>query len=1783
MSQRLKGILLKPGQRFNRLVVRVFELHDEPDGTLSLRSSSHKLVGGQKEKSIVLDSVLSVSRLESADDAEGLVRKSGALKQLKDAYNQEVPGSKKKFRIKLAPPKKERGSPASPKSRDITIMAGNDAALLELHSRICSRVSDTQGPGGPQLGVSAVSERGRSFGGYGEVTENSDVEGEGRSRAASRFPEDHMDLDGGAGGGEEDGMDEELRMAASQEGAAAGSGSPGGAAAAAAAGGAAAISVAAASAGGAGGAEGPPPEIKGRLSVKVVRAEGVRAADTGWLQSGKSDPYVKVFFPTSLGNLSMKKSEVCNKSLDPVWNFECEEHIAWGEGERPPTDLLLEVWDWDLVSAHDFLGQVRVPLHDVIVSRKRHPGETLGFEGKSFSLQGREGPQDEKEKPTGRIVLDVLWDPHSPELVTPHDNPVPEEAEVQAIEMGVAAPIGRRHAPTPQLPQDMAEEGGEYPKQGDLIVNVISASDLRAADAAGFFTKANSDPFVKVTVPVGVENAYDWETPYLPKTLNPNWQESVPGKNHKSFRLRLNEKGLKMRFEVFDYDALSAPDFLGMAEVAIPEDKEGQVQTLTLPLQPKEGEQPEKETEKVTGSLLVEVEWKEARTAKSRSGTRASQDAAESMRTQLERVAAAAKIENMKNADGTHGVLIVRLSGPLSLRVCVRPPNQMYVPSFSLIRARQLVAKDFNLFGPGSSDPYGAVRLRTGPGKTDITELHTGYERRTLNPDWAAAAARKASSGKGEEGDEDNVLRFRVDYRKPKNPRKGAKGGALSPTSDSGEINKPDTILVELWDYDFGKDKGDFLGETELEVPWDRPAEPVEKTSMLGPNSAKDKQRKEHVTGNVTVEIEWHPDTGGGGGGESDGSDDEDGEDVSLPSSPSGGLRRQVGTGQALPAYLQVTQRLHSFLPMGVPAPIQDPLQAVKEREGGKPRYWDRDPSTFTDSALGFQEGLPLPSEPPTLCHWQQVGIPDSKRKTIRLPSSANIEREASTQSANSSPTSSPSKLKEKEKAPVLEAPTEGAEGGDKDKEKEKEKVVELPKDWIGRAKEVLIERRRVDVELLRSMSRPTFHMCRMVSLFLAFYVAWFCGAVGSVIGFTIPLLVIGVGGALLLVNAADVHVEKFYLDRRQKGVEVAICFFQKAVAAAGLGSLFPPSGGKEGRGGFNKRKSKSGLLKSGVSMAELEEEEEDEEFIKEDQEEEVKAAEINRLQGPVFLENIFIRGANQAQPSFSKTEFICKLLARLWNVIVVDVDRQIAAAVPSSALPLIRAVTLGSKPPSVVAMQAYRTPKFIALDLDFRWMSGFILSTAVGGIRDIFVEVFLRLELSNMIEEDPFVGKIKVQLLRKPVLHIQPFGLFCLLLPLTALVEAALTSLVYKLFGWPKAAPSVFLVPPALLKEKTVTGYLQLQIVRGRSLPPKDSKFLGMGQGTSDPYVKVRVSDLMTEKTSNVIKKTLNPEWNEEVLTLGPVRDPWRKTVYIRVFDKDQPPNPDDLLGVTEMWLGSRLAREGSSSSSSGAKEDLSLSEARSKQLGPRVPLNVWSDEIELSLIAPECFDNEESRDPERFFPPPPGKIAKTVEEEIDVETECLRDWPGGGRRNIIFQGKLTVKFKFALQNDFAEEGHADAAGSDAGDGPEAAANAQWLQQPGNLNVTVHGASNLRAADANGKSDPYAVLSLLDDGAEGVTAQQRKPEKTRIIKKTLDPAWEQTFVFSVAALQDAKLNVLVKDSDFLSKDDLLGTVTLDCKELVKGKYKNGVALEDTEGTNSILRISATFTEKKWD
>jgi hypothetical protein len=101
-------------------------------------------------------------------------------------------------------------------------------------------------------------------------------------------------------------------------------------------------------------------------------------------------------------------------------------------------------------------------------------------------------------------------------------------------------------------------------------------------------------------------------------------------------------------------------------------------------------------------------------------------------------------------------------------------------------------------------------------------------------------------------------------------------------------------------------------------------------------------------------------------------------------------------------------------------------------------------------------------------------------------------------------------------------------------------------------------------------------------------------------------------------------------------------------------------------------------------------------------------------------------------------------------------------------------------------------------------------------------------------------------------------------------------------------------------------------------------------------------------------------------------------------------------------------------------------------------------------------------------------------------------------------------------------------------------------INNMGTLRVDALDAEDLEAADSNGKSDPFCQFEL--NGQEVF--------KTKTIKKTLNPQWNEFFEVAVPSRTAAKFRVNVFDWDMTSGDDPLGGADVDLSDLEPFKPK---------------------------
>jgi len=119
----------------------------------------------------------------------------------------------------------------------------------------------------------------------------------------------------------------------------------------------------------------------------------------------------------------------------------------------------------------------------------------------------------------------------------------------------------------------------------------------------------------------------------------------------------------------------------------------------------------------------------------------------------------------------------------------------------------------------------------------------------------------------------------------------------------------------------------------------------------------------------------------------------------------------------------------------------------------------------------------------------------------------------------------------------------------------------------------------------------------------------------------------------------------------------------------------------------------------------------------------------------------------------------------------------------------------------------------------------------------------------------------------------------------------------------------------------------------------------------------------------------------------------------------------------------------------------------------------------------------------------------------------------------------------------------------------------------PSTLKVTIHCGSNLASKDSNGLSDPYVKFTVGNE-------KHGKTFKTKIIWKTLDPSWDETFEFKndgSVQMNNLPITFYCFDKDVVGSDDYMGECIVDCSAPWAGEIfeKTGFELNNSSKPTS--------------
>ncbi|KAI9277156.1 C2 domain-containing protein [Phascolomyces articulosus] len=343
---------------------------------------------------------------------------------------------------------------------------------------------------------------------------------------------------------------------------------------------------------------------------------------------------------------------------------------------------------------------------------------------------------------------------------------------------------------------------------------------------------------------------------------------------------------------------------------------------------------------------------------------------------------------------------------------------------------------------------------------------------------------------------------------------------------------------------------------------------------------------------------------------------------------------------------------------------------------------------------------------------------------------------------------------------------------------------------------------------------------------------------------------------------------------------------------------------------------------------------------------------------------------------------------------------------------------------------------------------------------------------------------------------------------------------------------------------------------------------------GTSDPFVVFTIAGEKVHKTETY-KKTLNPIFKDEQFT-APVLNRSSVKLVAEIFDWDQfgkdtligqaevsfsgeelesfaardfevPVKPSGSIRLRMLWQPQLLARKRTGTSLLGSTTKIFSS-------APTAAFGVGKDVVGVGFGAG-------------------SKVIGTGGKVIGGGVSAI----GSGIRGIsrLGGGGGTKREKSSSDSDSTSSNNQQQQQAGPVPVPTQSTASTATDQRGSIessprastgggsdavNITVLGARNLKAMDRGNTSDPYARVRL---GGRVVL-------KTRHIKKTLQPEWNESIVAKVSDGKSTLLDIKVKDKNTLNDVDI-GDCSMDISDLLQsGQPFDGWLSLEPKGTGEV-------------
>ncbi|KAG2225823.1 hypothetical protein INT45_007067, partial [Circinella minor] len=354
--------------------------------------------------------------------------------------------------------------------------------------------------------------------------------------------------------------------------------------------------------------------------------------------------------------------------------------------------------------------------------------------------------------------------------------------------------------------------------------------------------------------------------------------------------------------------------------------------------------------------------------------------------------------------------------------------------------------------------------------------------------------------------------------------------------------------------------------------------------------------------------------------------------------------------------------------------------------------------------------------------------------------------------------------------------------------------------------------------------------------------------------------------------------------------------------------------------------------------------------------------------------------------------------------------------------------------------------------------------------------------------------------------------------------------------------------------------GQLTVTLLDAKELMAADKS------GTSDPYVVFTVNGERVHKSAT-IKKSLNPSWKNETFTV-PIQSRVTASFRIEVFDWNQflgdIPLGSGGISIRGDFVESFVARQvkipldGIAGVSGHVRvrflwqpQLLIRKKTHTSILGTTsVNMTTSATATNSNMLSPSAAANMRTptlRPPGPQAPPPPPSVSRsatlTPASAATAALPSIAGTPVSPSRNgtnasitsshvrspsqassiVSMQDRRSID-TMSINDDGLQHGDDSAVGMN-----------------GTVTIKIIEARNLRGVDRSGTSDPFVRLRVGN----------KQVHKTKHMKKTLTPKWNETFQCPISS-QPTSLNIKVKDYNRFSTSIELGQCQWNIWDLIR-------------------------------